>query len=77
MQSIVTLLLLAASPDAATAATPAVSEPVKAKPVKEKKICRNIVATGTRLGKRECKTAEEWAAVDDSLNRGRSGARSN
>ncbi len=74
MHSLFALLLLTASPDAA--ATTSASEPTKVKPVKEKKICRSIVATGTRLGKRECKTAEEWAAVDESLNRGKGGARS-
>ncbi|HEV7234414.1 MAG TPA: hypothetical protein VGN36_09215 [Sphingorhabdus sp.] len=74
MQTIVALLLLAASPDAGTATT--TTEPVAAKPVKEKKVCRSIVATGTRLGKRECKTQAEWDMVDKDLNLRRGGARS-
>lgn len=74
MQSVIALMLLAASPDAA--ATTATSEPTQAKPVKVKKICRSIVATGTRLGKRECKTQAEWDSVDKSLDRRQGGMRS-
>lgn len=74
MHSIIALMLLAASPDAA--ATTATQETALAKPVKVKKICRSIVATGTRLGKRECKTQAEWDSVDKSLDRGQSGVRS-
>lgn len=73
MQTIVALLLLAASPEAGTTTTE--TETPKAKPVKEKKICRPVVATGTRLGKRECKTQDEWDSVDKTLDRGQGGAR--
>lgn len=53
------LLLLAASPDAAT--TAASTEPT-AKPAKPKKICRAGAETGTRMTSKICKTQAEWDA---------------
>lgn len=29
----------------------------------EKKICRSVMATGSIMGKRECHTKAEWAAI--------------
>ena len=61
MQTIITLLLLAASPDAATAVT-GTETPAPAKPVKVKKICRAGAATGSRMTNKICKTQAEWDA---------------
>ncbi len=37
------------------------------KPVKERKVCRSEVDTGSRLGKRQvCRTAAEWQVIDDA-----------
>ncbi len=74
MHSLIALMLLAAFPDAA--ATTATQETAATKPVKVKKICRSIIATANRLGKRECKTQAEWDSVDKSLGRGQSDVRS-
>lgn len=60
MQTIITLLLLAASPDAATSTTG--TETPAAKPVKVKKVCRPGSATGTRMSSKICKTQAEWDA---------------
>ena len=62
--SLAILLLAAASPnisapaDGATTAEGSAS--AQTKPKKPKKICKSIAVTGSRLGKRECKTQEEW-----------------
>lgn len=37
------------------------SAPAPAQPVKDKKICRSVVPTGTIMGKRMCLTKAEWA----------------
>ena len=53
--AVVTCLLShAAAAQNAPAANPAA-------PVKEKKICRSVVPTGTIMGKRMCLTKAEWA----------------
>lgn len=63
------LLLLIASPDATdTTATP---EP---KPVKVKKICKSVDLTGSRVGKRECKTKEQWEQGESVMELGQKGA---
>lgn len=61
MQTIITLLLFAASPDAAAPVT-STETPPTAKPVKVKKICRAGAATGTRMTSKICKTQAEWDA---------------
>jgi hypothetical protein len=38
--------------------------PTAAIPEKPKKICRNVERTGTRMSKRKCMTADEWALHD-------------
>ena len=40
--------------------------PVEAAPVKEKKICRSMVATGSVMAKRTCLTKAEWAKLNAS-----------
>lgn len=60
MQSIIALLILAASPDAVQ---PAIgTEASETKPVKVKKVCRPGSATGTRMSSKICKTQSEWDA---------------
>lgn len=44
-----------ATPDAAATPTP---------PVKEKRICRSEVPTGSTLPKHTCHTKSEWAQID-------------
>lgn len=66
MQTIVALLLLSTSPDAAGSAanseTPAPVE-ATAKQAKPKKICRaGERLTGTRMAPQICKTQAEWDA---------------
>ena len=54
------LLSFMMSASVAAAATTSESAPAPAaKPAKERKICRSD-ASGTRLGKRICRTAKEW-----------------
>ena len=36
----------------------------KAKPAKEKKICRQVEKTGSRMNRRVCKTEAQWAALE-------------
>jgi len=52
----------AAPPDTAAATSP---QTQAQKPgVKEKKICKSDINTGSMMPKRTCMTAEEWAASD-------------
>jgi len=37
----------------------------KAKPVKEKKVCKTDTATGSIMAKRTCRTKAEWAAMEE------------
>ena len=37
----------------------------KQKPVKVEKICRELGHTGSRMIKKTCKTADEWAIYDE------------
>jgi hypothetical protein len=59
------VLLLSLAVQDAPASTP----PVSAKPKKERKICRPIETTGTRMGPaRECRTAAEWNAMGGNIS---------
>jgi hypothetical protein len=40
-----------------------------AKPVKEQKICRSDVPTGSMMAKSTCHTATEWQAIDEQTAR--------
>jgi len=53
------LIASAAQAQDTATVTPA-SADASAKPVKEKKICRGIVPTGTMMAKRFCLTKTEW-----------------
>lgn len=55
------LLSTSATTDAATAGDSATQQPKTAKP---KKICKNVDMTGSRIGKRECKTKEQWEQAE-------------
>jgi len=68
------LLMIVGMPLASTVAdvdqngaAPAVDRP--AKPVKEAKVCRRAVSTGSIMPVRTCRTAAEWAAIDQ-INQG-------
>ena len=65
MHTVIALLLLAASPDAAGTATSA-PPPAEAKPEKPKKICKTINMTGSRVGRRECRTIEQWTQAESA-----------
>ena len=61
---ITALLLTLALQDAAVATPPA-----PPKPKAERKVCRPIVNTGSRMAKtRECHTAAEWKAMGGSAD---------
>jgi hypothetical protein len=64
MQTIVVLLLLFASPEAAAPATTA--DTPQAKPAKVKKICRAGADTGSRMTSKICKTQSEWDALSST-----------
>ncbi len=54
-------LLAAGEPAAAQAAqTSTAAPPATAKPQKEKMVCKEEPVTGTRFGKRVCRTEAEW-----------------
>jgi hypothetical protein len=64
--------------------TPATAAP--AKPVKERKVCRQDTATGSIMPHTTCHTKDEWAQIDaanqsnaqqfgDNLRRGTAGSR--
>jgi len=44
-------------------ATPAATD-VAAAPDGDDKICKRVTATGSNVTKRDCRTQEEWAALD-------------
>lgn len=73
------ILLLAAAPSndaAATAdATAKTTAVTNAKPVKVKKVCKSIAVTGSRLGKRECKTQEQWEMGESAMELGQKSAK--
>jgi hypothetical protein len=75
------LLLASATPtisqatdNSAKTETPTTSEPKQAKP---KKICKSIAVTGSRLGKRECKTKEQWEQGESAMELGQKNGRGN
>jgi hypothetical protein len=53
-------LVVSAAQAQDTAAISPASADAPAKPVKEKKICRGIVPTGSMMAKRFCLTKAEW-----------------
>ncbi len=57
MRSVSLIVLLVLSAPALAQETPAVEKPA------EKKICRSVAATGSIMGKRECRTKAEWDAI--------------
>lgn len=65
--------LAVVSPDAAQSSSPAAAETKQAEAEKPKMVCRKIEITGRRIPKRECKTAEQWAA--DSVTNGQDALR--
>jgi hypothetical protein len=62
----------AAPAEAAPADAPAVTQ---AKPKKPTKICKAVTVTGSRLGKRECKTKEQWEMGESAMELGQKGAK--
>jgi hypothetical protein len=54
-------ILLVSSSASASSDNPA---PTQAKPEKPKKVCKTIAMTGSRLGRRECKTKEQWQQAE-------------
>ena len=53
-------LIASAAPAQDSAAVSPVNAAAPAQPVKEKKICRGIVPTGSMMAKRFCLTKSEW-----------------
>ena len=43
--------------------------PVETAPVKEKKICRSLMPTGSIMAKRTCMTRAEWAKFNASFEK--------
>jgi hypothetical protein len=66
--NLVAVLLLLASADPSGAATTS-DAATEASPKAERKICKRIDATESRmLSKRVCKTAKEWRAAENDSN---------
>jgi len=61
---------LVATPVAASASgastQPAASETAKAAPAAEKKICKQLPSSTSRLPERACLTAKQWKELDQS-----------
>ncbi len=68
-------ILLAASSSAADTATTPPTPQAQPKPAKPKKICKDVEMTGSRLGKRECKTQEQWDQSESAMELGQKGAK--
>lgn len=61
MRRVVILALLFSAAPALAQEQAAASKPdLKA----EKKVCRDMTPTGSRVPKRECRTKSEWASID-------------
>ena len=78
--SLALLLLASASSNSTAPAEVTTSKPtavIAAKPVKPKKICKGIAVTGSRLGKRECKTQEQWEQGESTMELGQKSGRGN
>ena len=61
-------LLTAAAVPASAAQSPAQDKAAKA--TVEKKICKHLPSTGSRLPNKACLTAKEWKQLEDELSRG-------
>ena len=59
--------LASAATNSSEAAAPAASDKVQAKPVEDKKICKQLPWTGSRMSKRACLTEKEWKQIQDDL----------
>jgi len=72
MTLILSLALAATAAD--TPATENASTTQPAKPEKPKKICKSMTMTGSNVGRRICKTQDQWNAEDsanlDNVNHG-------
>ena len=55
------------SSQTATAATASAAQPSKAAP-EEKKICKRLETSGTRMAERVCLTKDEWKKVEQQMN---------
>lgn len=74
------LLLASASSNSTVPAEVTTVKPTTvaaAKPAKPKKICKSIAVTGSRLGKRECKTQEQWEQGESAMELGQKSGRGN
>ncbi|MGB5078792.1 MAG: hypothetical protein WBO17_15030 [Sphingorhabdus sp.] len=72
--NILALLLAASTTNADTTATDQAPQ-AQPKPAKPKKICKDIAMTGSRLGKRQCKTQEQWDQSESAMELGQKGAK--
>ena len=54
------------SSQAATAATASAAQPSKAA-AEEKKVCKRLETSGTRMAERVCLTKEEWKKVEQQM----------
>lgn len=61
--ALVSILLLASGAGEAAPASDGAAATETAKP-KPKKICKNVDLTGSRIGKRQCKTKEQWEQAE-------------
>ena len=66
MMSLLLSLALAASAAEKPAADSATTTTQPAKPAKPKKICKSVKMTGSNLGRRTCKTQDQWDAAQDA-----------
>jgi hypothetical protein len=71
--ALVSILLLASGTSEAATAVDGKAATDTAKP-KPKKICKNVDLTGSRIGKRQCKTQEEWDQGESVMELGQKGA---
>jgi hypothetical protein len=68
--SVATLAVAALMSTSAAAETQAPSEPTKATEKvapAEKKVCKRLATTGSRMEERVCLTKEEWKAVEKQM----------
>ncbi len=65
MRSISFAVLSAALVVAAPAAAQSADDRPSAKPAAEKKICKKLTVTGSRMAERICLTREEWKQVEE------------
>lgn len=60
-------MLVVADPPVASTAAPATPAPAAAKPVKERRICRTLDDSSSRMDRRVCKTEREWTGGSSEL----------